>query len=86
MESPSARSDQADALSGRSQRRVGFGDTGCSVCGVLGTARDGHIELALLSGWSATDTMDVFTGEIRGDTIVGTYRGLGGVAHFVRQR
>jgi hypothetical protein len=86
VESPAARGDQADALSGRSNRRVGFGDTGCSVCGVLGTARDGRIELALLSGWSATDTMEVFTGEIRGDTIVGSYRGLGGVAHFVRQQ
>ena len=86
VESPSARGDQADALSGRSNRRVSFGDTGCSVCGVLGTTRDGHIELALLSGWSATDTMEVFTGEIRGDTIVGSYRGLGGVARFVRQR
>jgi hypothetical protein len=86
VESPAARSDQADALSGRSQRRVGFGDTGCSVCGVLGTARNGRIELALLSGWSATDTLELFTGDIRGDTIVGSYRGLGGVVHFVKQR
>jgi hypothetical protein len=86
VESPAARSDQADALSGRSQRRVGFGDTGCSVCGVLGTTRDGRIELALLNGWSATDTLEVFTGEIRGDTIVGSYRGLGGIVRFVKQR
>ena len=86
VESPAARGDQADALSGRSRRRVSFGDTGCTVCGILGTTRDGRIELALLSGWSATDTMEVFTGEIRGDTIVGSYRGLGGVARFVKQR
>jgi hypothetical protein len=86
VESPAARGDQADALSGRSQRRVGFGDTGCSVCGVLGTARDGRVELALLNGWSATDTLEVFTGEFRGDTIVGSYRGLGGVVRFVKQR
>ncbi|NUO38979.1 MAG: hypothetical protein HOQ19_08910 [Gemmatimonadaceae bacterium] len=86
VESPAARSDQADALSGRSQRRVGFGDPGCAVCGILGTTRNGRIELALLRGWSATDTMEVFTGEIRGDTIVGSYRGLGGVAHFVKQQ
>jgi hypothetical protein len=86
VESPAARGDQADALSGRSQRRVSFGDTGCAVCGILGTARDGRIELALLNGWSAADTMEVFTGEIRGDTIVGSYRGLGGVARFVKQR
>lgn len=86
VESPAARSDQADALSGRSLRRVAFGDPGCAVCGVLGTTQNGRVELALLRGWSATDTMEVFTGEIRGDTIVGSYRGLGGVVHFVKQR
>jgi hypothetical protein len=86
VESPAARGDQADALSGRSRRRVTFGDPGCAVCGILGTARNGRIELALLRGWSAADTMEVFTGEIRGDTIVGSYRGLGGVVHFLKQR
>ena len=86
LESPAARSDQADALSGRSQRRVAFGDPGCAVCGVLGTTQNGRVELALLRGWSASDTMEVFTGEIRGDTIVGSYRGLGGVVHLVKQR
>jgi hypothetical protein len=86
VESPAARGDQADALSGRSQRRVSLGDPRCAECGILGTVRNGHIELALLSGWSATDTLEVFTGEIRGDTIVGSYRGLGGLVHFVKQR
>jgi hypothetical protein len=47
--------------------------------------RDGRIELGLLNGWSATDTLEVFTGQIRGDTIVGSYRGLGGLVHFVKQ-
>ena len=86
VESTAARGDQADALSGRSERRLGFGDTGCPVCGLLGTVRDGRIELALLRDWYASDTAEVFSGEIRGDTIVGSYRGFGGVAHFVRQR
>jgi hypothetical protein len=86
VESPSARSDQADALSGRSQRRVSFGDTGCTVCGVLGTTRDGRVELALLNGWSATDTLERFTGEFRGDTLLGSYSGHGGNVRFLKRR
>ena len=87
VESRSARSDQPDALSGRAQRRRSLGETGCTTCGLLGASRDGRsIELYFLSGWSATDTTEVLTGEIRGDTIVGTYRGLGGIVHFVKQR
>lgn len=86
VESPTARDDQPDALSGRSVQRVIFGDTGCPICGLLGTARNGHIQLALLNGWYASDTLELFTGEIRGDTIVGSYRGFGGIVHFVKQR
>jgi hypothetical protein len=86
VESPSARGDQADALSGRYVRRMSFGDTGCPVCGLLGSAQNGEIRLALLTDWFASDTAEVFTGEIRGDTIVGTYRVRGGVVHFVRQK
>lgn len=84
VESRSARSDQADALSGRAQRRPALGQSGCLTCGVLGTARDGRIELALLNGWYARDTTDVLIGQIRGDTIVGSYRIAGGVVHFVK--
>jgi hypothetical protein len=86
VESHASRASQPDALSGRYQVRGQFGYTGCLVCGLLGTVKDGKVELALLAGWSARDTTEIFTGEIRGDTIVGTYRGFGGVAHFVRQR
>lgn len=85
MESPSARSDQPDAVSGRYDVVPRFGYTGCLVCGLLGTVRDGHLVLSLLSGWSARDTTEIFTGDVRGDTIVGSYRGFGGVAHFARQ-
>ena len=53
---------------------------------MLGTVRDGRIELALLSGWSARDTVDVFTGEIRADTIVGGFRLFGGPIRFVKER
>lgn len=86
VESRAARAGQADALSGRYDVRGRFGYTGCLTCGLLGTVKDGRVELALLTAWSARDTSDMFMGEIRGDTIVGSYRGFGGVAHFVRRR
>lgn len=85
VESRAARADQGDVLSGRYHRRPFLGLMGCVTCGVLGTVHSGRVELALLSDWFATDTAEVFTGEIRGDTIVGTYRGYGGTARFVRQ-
>ena len=85
VESKTARADQSDALSGRYDRRPFLGMMGCVTCGLLGTVKNGRIELVMLLDWSAKDTAEVFTGEIRGDTIVGEYRGLGGTARFVRQ-
>lgn len=86
VESRSARADQADALSGRYHKRPVIGQTGCLTCGLLGTVRDGRIELAMLSDWYAQDTSDVFTGQIRGDTIAGSYRIAGGVLRYIRER
>ena len=86
VESRAARDDQADALSGRYLRRLNIGQAGCATCGLLGSTRDGHVELALLRDWYARDTADVLTGEFRGDTIVGTYRIAGGIARFVKRR
>ena len=85
VESRAARADQADALSGRYARALRLGDVGCPVCGLLGTARNGHVELAFLRDWFAGDTAEYLTGELRGDTIVGRYRDHAGVARFVRQ-
>ena len=85
VESRAARADQADQLSGRYDRRPFLGLIGCVTCGLLGTVREGRIELVFLEAWSAKDTVEVFTGEIRGDTIVGEYRNFGGTARFVRQ-
>ena len=85
VESRSVRSDQADALSGRHQPRGRFGDPCPMVHGVLGTVQGGQVQLAFLCTWSAKDTVEILTGEIHGDTIVGRYRGFGGTAHFVRQ-
>lgn len=86
VESMAARSDQPDALSGQYTKRSTFSNPGCPVCGLLGSVKNGHVELAFLDAWSARDTVELFTGEIRGDTIVGKYSGFGAVAHFVKQR
>ena len=85
LESRAARGDQADAVSGRYDRRPFLGLRGCITCGLLGTVKDGRVEFAMLRDWFASDTADVFTGEIRGDTIVGTYRFNGGPWRYVKQ-
>ena len=84
VESRAARSDQADALSGRCEKRLIIGE-GDPIRGVLGTVRNGRIEIAFLRLWHASDTTEVLSGELRGDTIVGSYRGAGGIVRFVRQ-
>jgi hypothetical protein len=86
VESRAARSDQADALSGRYERQMRLGSTGCPVCGLLGSTRNGRVDLVFLRDWFASDTAETFTGEIRGDTIIGKYRGFAGVARFVKER
>lgn len=77
VEARSARSDQPDALSGRYEKVPKLGAVGCQTCGLLGTVKGNQVTLDFLEDWFANDTADVFTGEIRGDTIVGTYRFLG---------
>ena len=86
VESRSGRSDQADALSGRFERRPTFTQPNDPIDGLLGTVDNGRVKLSFLRNWSATDTVEVFTGEIRGDTISGSYRGFGGFVRFVKQR
>ena len=86
VESPAARSDQADALSGRSFRRRSLGEPGCVSCGVLGTMQDGQVELNFLRGFTPRDTEETFVGQLRGDTLVGTYRGAGGIGRFLKEK
>ncbi|HKH90241.1 MAG TPA: hypothetical protein VKA54_00485 [Gemmatimonadaceae bacterium] len=85
VEATAARSDQSDALSGRAIKRLSLGETGCRECGVLGSAKGGQVELQFLRAWSGRDTAETFAGELRGDTLVGTYRFAGGIARFVRE-
>jgi uncharacterized protein DUF4249 len=85
VESPSSRSDQGDALSGRFERRPTFTQPNEPIDGLLGTITKSKVELSFLRNWSSADTVEVFRGELRGDTLVGSYRGFGGIAHFVKQ-
>lgn len=86
VESPAARSGQSDALSGRYRPRPRFSYTGCPICGLLGSAHEGRVELALLKDWSGADTVEVFNGQFFGDTLVGIFRFGGGPFRFVRQK
>jgi hypothetical protein len=80
IESPSQRSDVPAALSGKYTTPLLRTD------GVLGTQIGSSIALAFLSNQSAFDTLAVFTGELRGDTLAGFYRDRPGPAVFVRRR
>lgn len=84
QESPAQRANQGNSLSGRYAVRPRLGYAGCLDCGLVGTERNGELELALLDYWSARDTLDVFHAQLRGDTLVGNFRGYGGPFRFVR--
>lgn len=86
LESPSSKAGQPDAVSGRYFVRPRFGYTGCLTCGLLGSVRGTEVRLAFVRDWSAQDTVETFTGEVRGDTLVGTYRFAGGITRFVKRR
>lgn len=65
VESHASRSDQPDAISGRTTR---FGSLP-----VLGTLHDRQVRLAVVHDRSASDTSALFIGELRGDTLTGTF-------------
>ena len=80
IESKAARDGLPAALSGRyvtPQPNV-HGD------GILGQQLGSTITLALLANQLSGDTVDVFTGELRGDTLSGTFRKAGTASVFVR--
>lgn len=87
VESRASRGDQADAISGQYMIRPTFSNSSFDpVRGLLGTARNGKVVLHFFEAWSAQDTVETFTGELHGDTLVGGYRFAGGPYRFVRQR
>ncbi len=79
VESPATGSDQPDAISGRYTTVSGVAG------GVMGTFRNGELRIAFLRGIERRDTLDVFTGTLRGDTLDGKYRNYGVSARFVRE-
>ena len=54
--------------------------------GMLGTRTGGRVVLEFLENQSSIDTVAVFAGEQRGDSLVGGYVGVPGTVVFVRRR
>lgn len=52
--------------------------------GIVGQQFGTTVALVLISNQLAVDTLEVFNGELRGDTLSGSYRKSGGSATFVR--
>jgi uncharacterized protein DUF4249 len=54
--------------------------------GMIGTRKNGRVVLEFLENQSSVDTVAVFAGEQRGDSLVGAYVGVSGQVVFVRRR
>jgi hypothetical protein len=78
VESKSTRPDVPDALSGRYTSPMRND-------GIIGELSGTTITFALLADQLVGDTVDVFSGELKGTTITGTYRKQGTTAVFVKQ-
>ena len=78
VESPPTRSGLPEALSGQ------YLTLGQESGGLIGKLHDSTVTLALLANQLAVDTGAVFTGVLRGDTLVGSYRNVPGVAIYLR--
>jgi hypothetical protein len=80
IESPPAKADAPAALSGRYQ----LGNSSTRGDGIIGQLRGPDVSLAILNGQLSGDTVDVFLGELAGDTLRGTYQKRGTAAVFLR--
>jgi hypothetical protein len=82
IESESVRSDVPTAISGRYTTNPPNSRTD----GIIGTLSGSRVSFAVLANQLASDTLDVFTGELNGNTIMGSYRRHATVsAVFVKQ-
>lgn len=79
VESPATRHDQLDAVTAAYRRNGG------SVDGAIGTWSGNQLKLAFLSNQLISDTVDVFVGDLRGDTLDGKFS-KGAPAKYVRRR
>ncbi|MEO9034901.1 MAG: DUF4249 family protein [Gemmatimonadaceae bacterium] len=80
VESPSAGQGLPASISGRYTTSAPIVRSD----GILGQQFGTFVSLALLVNQLSVDTLDVFAGELRGDSLIGTYRTNGGTAVFLR--
>ncbi len=81
IESAAARSDLPAALSGSYRETSQPGTIG----GLIGQMMGSTVKLALLGNQLASDTIGVFSGQLHGDTLSGTFTGVNGTSVFVKQ-
>jgi len=80
LESPALKPALPASLSGS------YTTAARQIRGMLGVQLGSSISVALLAGQVASDTVAVFTGELRGDSLIGAYRNRSGTTIFVRAR
>lgn len=79
IESPSTKKGQADAVTGS------YGLSAPVSASITGTHLDGKVKLVYLRSQAFSDTVEILSGELRGDTIAGTFS-KGAPARYVRRR
>ena len=80
VESPSVRSDQPDAITGSYRHSFGTSQSAAS-----GTFSNGRLKLVFLADQTLTDSVDHFTGDLKGDTIIGEFS-KGAKARYLRRK
>jgi hypothetical protein len=81
VESPPAKADGPAAISGR----YVLGTSTTRGGGIIGQLRGPDVSLVILGGGNLVgDTLDLFVGELAGDTLSGTYKRSGASAVFLR--
>lgn len=81
VESPPAKADGPAAISGR----YVLGTSTTRGGGIIGQMRGPDVSLVILGGGNLVgDTLDLFVGELAGDTLSGTYKKSGAPAVFLR--
>jgi hypothetical protein len=80
VESPSVRSDQPDAITGSYRHSFGTSQSAAS-----GTFSNGRLKLVFLGDQTLTDSVDHFTGDLKGDTIIGEFS-KGAKARYLRRK
>jgi hypothetical protein len=53
--------------------------------GMIGTRTNGRVVLEFLANQAAVDTVGVFSGEQRGDSLIGTFNGVTGRVVFLKR-